>query len=171
MSELPPPLCRVARDAWVGGTAWPGERALAEETPVAFTYDGATHAVMMATPADLTDFAFGFSLTEGIVATAAGIAELEIVPLADGVDLRMWLAGEPSDAFAARRRRYLGPAGCGMCGLESLAEANRRIPRVASELLVPAASIEAALAALPAGQALNRETRAVDAGGFFQFGK
>jgi FdhD protein len=93
MSELPPPLCRVARDAWVGGTAWPGERALAEETPVAFTYDGATHAVMMATPADLTDFAFGFSLTEGIVATAAGIAELEIVPLADGVDLRMWLAG------------------------------------------------------------------------------
>jgi FdhD protein len=83
----------------------------------------------------------------------------------------MWLAGEPSDAFAARRRRYLGPAGCGMCGLESLAEANRRIPRVASELLVPAASIEAALAALPAGQALNRETRAVHAGGFFQFGK
>jgi FdhD protein len=106
---------------------------LAEETPIAFTYDGATHAVMMATPDDLTDFATGFSLTEGIVTSASEIAELEIVPVDDGVDLRMWLASGPSDDFSARRRRYLGPAGCGMCGLESLAEANREIPRVVAE--------------------------------------
>ena len=167
----PLPTCRVGRDAWSHGVANRGERTLAEETPVAFSYDGATHAVMMATPADLEDFAVGFSLTEGIVANAADIAELEIVPVADGIDLRMWLAGGPSDAFAARRRRYLGPAGCGMCGLESLAEANRAVPRVTSELRVPAASIEAALAALPASQALNLETRAVHAAGFWQAGR
>jgi FdhD protein len=170
MSDLPAPVQAVVRDLWSGGAARAGERALAEEVPVAFTYDGATHAVMMATPADLTDFAVGFSLTEGIVAAASDIAELAIVPVDTGVDLRMWLSGGPSDAFAARRRRYRGPAGCGMCGLESLAEANRAIPSVASELRVTAASIEAALAALPPAQTLNMRTRAVHAAGFWQRG-
>jgi len=99
------------------------------------------------------------------------IAELEIIPVDDGVDLRMWLAGGPSNAFAARRRRYLGPAGYGMCGLESLAEANRAIPRVVSELRVSGDAIAAALAALPAGQALNMQTRAVHAAGFWQPGQ
>jgi FdhD protein len=170
MSVLPPPVSRAARDFWSDGAVRPGERALAEETPVAFTYDGATHAVMMATPADLEDFAVGFSLTEGIITKAADIAELEVVPVDDGVNLRMWLSGAPSDAFAARRRRYLGPVGCGMCGLESLAEANRAIPRVVAEPRVSAGSIEAALAALPSAQTLNRETRAVHAAGFWQPG-
>jgi FdhD protein len=171
MNEVPAPVSRVVRDAWSGGAMRPGERALAQETPIAFTYDSATHAVMMATPADLTDFAVGFSLTEGIVTAASEIAELEIIPVDDGVDLRMWLAGGPSNAFAARRRRYLGPAGCGMCGLESLAEANRAIPRVVSELHVSGDAIAAALAALPAGQALNMQTRAVHAAGFWQPGQ
>jgi FdhD protein len=160
----------VVRDFWSGGAVRAGERVLAEETPVAFTYDGAAHAVMMATPADLTDFAVGFSLTEGIVAAASEIADLEIVPVDTGVNLRMWLSGGPSDAFEARRRRYWGPAGCGMCGLESLAEANRAIPRVTSELQVTAAAIEAALATLPPAQTLNRRTRAVHAAGFWQAG-
>jgi FdhD protein len=144
---------------------------LAEEVPVAFSYDGATHAVLMATPGDLEDFALGFSYTEGIVTTATEVAELAIVSVADGIVLRMWLTGERSDAFAARRRRFVGPAGCGMCGLESLAEANRTIPTASCELQVTRQDIKEAVAALPASQLLNMQTRAVHAAAFWQPGQ
>ncbi len=170
-AKPPPPVVPARRLAWRGAAAQSGERILAEETPIAFTYDGAVHAVMMATPADLADFALGFSITEGIIADAHEIAELEIMPGDDGVNLRMWLAGGPSEKFATRRRRYLGPAGCGMCGLESLAEANRAIPQVPSGRRVAPAEIAAALAALPAGQSLNHATRAVHAAGFWHEGE
>src|SRR5271169_5131002 len=149
---VPLPARRVLRQAWRDGSTVLGERTLAEEVPVAFSYDGATHAVLMATPDDLEDFALGFTLTEGIITTAAEIAELAIVSVADGIVLRMWLAGARSDAFAARRRRFVGPAGCGMCGLESLAEANRAVPIASCDLQVTRRHIEQAVAALPARQ-------------------
>ena len=165
---VPPPVRCVARQAWRNGSASTGERALAEEVPVAFSYDGATHVVLMATPDDLEDFALGFSCTEGIITAAAEIAELAVVSVADGIVLRMWLTGERSDVFAARRRRFVGPAGCGMCGLESLAEANRAIPTVSYDLQISRQEIAEAVAALPAGQQLNMQTRAVHAAAFWQ---
>jgi FdhD protein len=136
--------------------------------PVAFSYDGTTHAVLMATPDDLEDFALGFSYTEGIVAAPAEIAELAVVSVSEGIVLRMWLTGNRSDAFAARRRRFVGPAGCGMCGLESLAEANRAIPMADCDLQVSRHDIEEAVAALPARQQLNMRTRAVHAAAFWR---
>src|SRR5215813_8076406 len=147
---VPLPLQCVPRQAWRNGSTLLGERILAEEVPVAFSYDGATHAVLMATPADLEDFALGFSYTEGIVAAPAEIAELAIVSVADGIVLRMWLTGDRSDAFAARRRRFVGPAGCGMCGLESLAEANRVIPMVKDDLQVTRRDVAEAVTAMSA---------------------
>ena len=165
---VPPPARCVPRQAWRNGSTLIGERTLAEEIPVAFSYDGATHAVLMATPDDLEDFALGFSYTEGIITTAAEIAELAVVGVADGIVLRMWLTGDRSDAFAARRRRFVGPAGCGMCGLESLAEANRIIPLASCDLQVTRRDIEEAVAALPASQPLNMQTRAVHAAAFWQ---
>jgi FdhD protein len=165
---MPPPARCVPRQAWRNGSPLIGERTLAEEVPVAFSYDGATHAVLMATPDDLEDFALGFSYTEGIIAAAAEIAELTVVSVADGIVLRMWLTGERSDAFAARRRRFVGPAGCGMCGLESLAEANRAIPTVSYDLQVSRQDIAEAVAALPARQQLNMQTRAVHAAAFWR---
>ena len=147
---VPPPVQCVPRHAWRHGSDLLGERTLAEEVPVAFSYDGATHAVLMATPDDLEDFALGFSYTEGIITAPAEIAELAVVSVADGIVLRMWLTGGRSDAFAARRRRYVGPAGCGMCGLESLAEANRAIPMANCDLQVRRQDIAEAVAALPA---------------------
>jgi FdhD protein len=165
---VPPPARCVPRQAWRNGSTVLGERTLAEEVPVAFSYDGATHAVLMATPDDLEDFALGFSFTEGIIATAAEIAELAVVGVADGIVLRMWLAGDRSDAFAARRRRFVGPAGCGMCGLESLAEANRTIPMVRYDLQVSRRDIAEAVASLPARQQLNMQTRAVHAAAFWR---
>src|SRR5262249_55681753 len=124
-SAVPPSAQCVPRQAWRGGSASAGERTLAEEIPVAFSYDGATHAVLMATPDDLEDFALGFSFTEGIITALKEIAELDVVSVADGIVLRMWLTGNRSDAFAARRRRFVGPAGCGMCGLGRFGEADR----------------------------------------------
>ena len=165
---VPPPAQCVARQAWRNGSTLLGERTLAEEVPVAFSYDGATHAVLMATPDDLEDFALGFSYTEGIITTPAEIAELAVVSVADGIVLRMWLTGDRSDAFAARRRRFVGPAGCGMCGLESLAEANRTIPMASYDLRVSRQDIEEAVAALPARQQLNMQTRAVHAAAFWR---
>jgi FdhD protein len=167
-SAVPPSAQCVARQAWRNGAASLGERTLAEEVPVAFSYDGATHAVLMATPDDLEDFALGFSYTEGIIAARKEIAELDVVSVADGIVLRMWLTGNRSDAFAARRRRFVGPAGCGMCGLESLAEANRAIPKANYALQVSRRDIAEAVTAMSARQRLNMQTRAVHAAGFWR---
>jgi FdhD protein len=122
----------------------------------------------MMTPDDLDDFALGFSFTEGIIRDPDEIAELEMYGCPDGIVLRMWLIGERSDAFAARRRRFIGPAGCGMCGLESLAEANRAIPTVRNGFRVARDEIMEAVAAFPRAQALNRQTRSVHAAAFWQ---
>lgn len=166
--DLPPPTCRVTRAAWRGGRWEQGSRALPEETPVAFTYDGAAHAVMMATPGDLEDFAVGFSLTEGIITTPDDIDALDVVPIEAGIDIRLWLRAARAETLAERRRHMAGPVGCGLCGLESLAQANRAVPTVAAAPRVTPTMIVDALATLPAAQTLNTETRAVHAAGFWQ---
>jgi FdhD protein len=171
LEALPPSLRPVARQAWRGEPVAIAPRLLAEEVAVAANYDGTTHAVLMMTPEDLDDFALGFSFTEGIIRNPDEIAELEVYGCPDGIVLRMWLIGERSDAFAARRRRFVGPAGCGMCGLESLAEANRAIPRVRSNFSVGRGEVLNAVAALPCAQALNRQTRSVHAAALWQAGR
>jgi FdhD protein len=168
---VPPSVRRVSRQAWHNDSRLLGKRTLAEEVPVAFSYDGVAHAVLMATPDDLEDFAFGFTYTEGIITEPADIAELAVVSVPDGIVLRMGLRGARSDVFAARRRRFVGPAGCGMCGLESLAEANRVIPLVSCDLQVSRQDIAEAVAAIPARQQLNRQTRAVHAAAFWRPGR
>ena len=145
-----------------------GERSVAEETAVAFTYNGTAHAVMMATPADLEDFAIGLSLTEGIIQRADDISELEVVPCEDGVELRMWIPDERMRPYATRRRHLAGPTGCGLCGIESLSEAARLPPPVGDGLVITASAICAAMAALPGLQAINHETRAVHAAAFWR---
>jgi FdhD protein len=165
---VPPAVQCVPRQTWRNGSALLGEHSLAEEVPVAFSYDGMAHAVLMATPDDLEDFALGFSHTEGIITAPAEIAELAVVSVAEGIVLRMWLTGDRADVFAARRRRFVGPAGCGRCGLESLAEANRSIPMVGYDLRVSRQNIADAVAALPGRQQLNTQTRAVHAAVFWR---
>ncbi len=169
--NLPAPAHRVASAAWRNGKPCPDERTIPEETAVALTYNRVTHAVMMATPADLEDFAVGFSLSEGVIQSSTDLEALEVVSSEDGIELRMWIAEPRGDAFTDRRRHLAGPTGCGLCGIESLAEAMRRPPVVTSDLRISADMIGVAIASLPGAQSLNRETRAVHAAGFWQPGK
>ena len=169
--NLPSPVYRARRTAWRAGAPCAGERAIPEETAVALTYNRVTHAVMMATPADLEDFALGFSLSEGIVAGADEIETLEVVPGLNGIELRMWLADARGDAFTERRRHVAGPTGCGLCGIESLEQAVRTPPLVNSDLRVTHDMVSAAIASLPGAQHLNRETRAVHAAAFWEPGR
>ena len=110
------PVRSIVRTAWRGDVMTRGARALPEEMPIALTYNRSAYAVMLATPADLEDFALGFSLTEGIVETPSEIEELDIVPTDAGIELRMWLAPELADQMTQRQRRLAGPSGCGLCG-------------------------------------------------------
>ncbi len=149
------------------GTATPSRREVAEETAIAITYNRVTHAVMMATPADLEDFAAGFSLSEGIVPEANAIEELTVVEADGGIELRLWIAPAYMAALETRRRRLAGATGCGMCGLESLGEALRPVPAVPAGQVFHPAAIQAAAASLAGGQSLNRLTRSVHAAGFW----
>lgn len=164
---LSKPVRSVCRTVFRDGTVTRGVRAIPEETPIALTYNRSAYAVMLATPADLEDFAVGFSLTEGIVQSAAEIEELEVVSTEAGIELRMWLAPERADTMTQRQRRLAGPSGCGLCGLESLADAVRTPPHIASPASFDAAKIQVAMATLPAAQKLNHQTRAVHAAGFW----
>jgi len=101
------PFHRVQRMAWREREMRAGERAIPEEVAVALSYNGSSHAVMMATPQDLSDFAVGFSLTEGIVASADEIRSIDVIEEDIGIELRMWLAEPRAAALADRRRLAL----------------------------------------------------------------
>jgi FdhD protein len=143
------------------------KRTIPEEWATALVYDGTTAAVVMATPADFTDLAIGFSLTEGIIAAASEIDDLNVVPGVDGVELRMWLKAGSGARFKDRQRRLVGPTGCGLCGIESLDQAIRKDSFVARRISLASAQIEMAVEALSGAQALNRATRATHAAGFY----
>jgi FdhD protein len=168
MRQLPMPVVHRSRIAFRSSSAVLGERLIPEETAIAFTYNGSSHAVMMATPADLEDFAAGFSLTEGIVQATDDISQLEVVSGELGVELRMWISEARMQSYSSRRRHLAGPTGCGLCGIETLSEVSRPARRVGAGLHLAPEDICAAMAALPPAQMLNRQTRAVHAAAFWQ---
>ncbi len=96
---------------------------VAEEVPIALVYNGISHAVMLATPQDLEDFAVGFSLTEGIVESAADIYSTEIEAQENGFAVQMEIASASFSRLKDKRRNITGRTGCGLCGSESLDQA------------------------------------------------
>lgn len=143
-------------------------RLVPEEVPIAFSYGGSTHAVMMATPADLEDFAVGFSLAEGIIECVDEVVAIEAVEAGEGIDVQVTLKDMTAEALIARRRRMAGPVGCGLCGIESIEQATRAVRSVGSDdVRMTAREIVDATSMLSAAQDLNRQTRAVHAAGFY----
>jgi len=122
---------------------------------------------MMATPQDLEDFAIGFSLSEGVMTSSSDIDSLDVVRLLDSVELRMWLSKPRADRLQERRRHIAGPTGCGLCGIESIAEAMRPAAVVRRNRQFTPEQIMAAMESLPSRQKLNIETRAVHAAAFW----
>lgn len=126
-SGLPPCAVPVSMQvmAYHGSAPKPDTRALAAEAPVNLVYGSVPHAVMMATPADLEDFAYGFSLTEGIVDSVDEIRATRVEMAEDGLRLHVDLAPGRLREHLARKRAISGRTGCGVCGIEDLAQLPR----------------------------------------------
>ena len=151
---LPNPAVRVSCLARRHDVTAAAARVIPEETPIAFTYGGSTHAVMMATPADLEDFAIGFAITEGLVDSASDIGDTEIIASEQGIELRNWLQGGRQQAYSERRRSMAGPTGCGLCGIESLEQATRPLPKLDNSLRVASDALIGAMSELSGAQKL-----------------
>ncbi|MEY8875051.1 MAG: formate dehydrogenase accessory sulfurtransferase FdhD [Leptothrix sp. (in: b-proteobacteria)] len=162
LTDLPGAVRLPARVLRAGQTE-AGQEWVADEVPVALVYNGISHAVMMATPADLADFALGFSLSEGILAGPDELLDLEIESGPAGITLQLTVTARRLAGLKERRRSLAGRTGCGLCGTESLAEVVRPVAPLADGLHLAPAAIERAMLALAAAQPLNQATGATHA--------
>ncbi len=140
-----------------------GTDMVAEEVPIALTYNGISHAVMLATPADLEDFAIGFSLTEGIVRTPKEIYGIEIEETFNGIQINITIAGKSFFHLKEHRRNLAGRTGCGLCGTDSLVQAVKILPRLSRTPFVAIAPILAGFAQMETMQTLKQQTGATHA--------
>ncbi len=145
------------------GQPFAGTDMVADEVPVALEYNGISHAVMLATPADLQDFALGFSLTEGLVDEAAQVYDCEAERTPQGWVIRLEIAASCFARLKDRRRTLAGRTGCGLCGTDNLAQAVRPAPRVPSGRVYQAQAVLAGMQFIRAGQMLNGLTGATHA--------
>ena len=171
----PTPLLNSRPLVWRAEGLAHGQRQIPEETAVALTFGRATYAVMMATPADLEDFAWGFSQNEGLITAAEDITACDIVVRdiagESAIELRLDLVAARQDALWRRQRRLLGATGCGMCGMESLDAALEPLKPLTADLRLTAADLAAAMAGLGAHQVLNRQSHALHAAAFYLPGR
>jgi FdhD protein len=153
----------VAVERWKRGAIEHTTDLVAEEVPVALVYHDVPHVVMLATPADLEDYAVGFTLSEGLVERADEIRGVEVVAGEASVDVKITVAWERFAQLLQRRRNLTGRTGCGLCGAESAADAIRECPPVPAGLSVSTAELHAAIAQLAARQPINARTGSVHA--------
>lgn len=158
----PHPITRVTRT----GESLTASREIANESPVAIEFDGEPYAVMMATPADLEDFAVGFALSERIVQQASDIARTDIRYGERGIGIDLRLQQERSVRLAERRRALAGQSGCGICGLTTIEEALPELTPLTGAPSLRADALFAALDRLSERQILNSATGAVHAAAF-----
>jgi FdhD protein len=152
---------RLADDAAVAADA-----TVAEETPVALVYNGWPHVVMMCTPADIEDFALGFTLTEEIVTDPGEVTRIEAVRYSQGIEVEIVIPQPAADALHERGRSLVGRTGCGLCGVTTIDEALRAGKAVREARPIAPAAIFRAGEELPAWQRYNEGTGAVHAAGW-----
>ncbi|WP_185985267.1 formate dehydrogenase accessory sulfurtransferase FdhD [Aureimonas mangrovi] len=157
---------QVVMIAYRGGQFVTAPREVPEETAIAISVNGSTHAVMMATPDHVRDLALGLALNERIIAVPDEIERLEIEASELGLDCRLWLTAERASTYVQRRRQMTGPVGCGLCGVESLELAARELPMVTAEASLSGHEIARAMDAMSTHQVLGARTRAVHAAAF-----
>ncbi len=163
MNEEPATSSEVSVERWSRGELSSTTDRVAEEMPVALVYHGVPHVVMLATPADLEDFAVGFTLSEGLVDRPDEIRSVE-VEHGDGVsDVRVTVAWERFSDLLQRRRNLTGRTGCGLCGAETRDDAIREIPPVGPGPSVANADLHAAIGELSSRQPINETTGSVHA--------
>ena len=156
---------RVAASTFSYGEDEPAGSAMSVpvETAVEMAYGGVPFAVMMLTPGDLEDFAYGFSLTEGIVRSADDVRGVVVETLPQGLRIDTSLRPHSMARHFARRRAMSGRTGCGICGIEDLASLNAGETRSVQPPPVALDIVQRAVAALDKAQVLNAETRSVHA--------
>lgn len=137
-----------------------GQDSVAAEVPVALTYNRVSHVVMMATPSDLEDFAVGFSVTEGLVGSAADILSVRIIPRPGGLEAAMTITEPWFDRLATQRRNLSGRTGCGLCGAENIEQAMRLPDKVGNHLQLAHSALQAAIESLEQHQPLQGLTGA-----------
>lgn len=162
--EWPATTREVVVDRWRAGTA---ERVLdlvAEEAPIALTFHGVPHVVMLATPADLEDLAVGFTLSEQVVMRFAEIRSVEAAQRDDAeLEVRIGIDAARFSELLRRQRNLTGRTGCGLCGVQTIEEAIRTPAAVASDIRVSADELHSALEELRGRQRINARTGSVHA--------
>lgn len=159
-ASMPSPVWEAQVAVCGGIEGAPTRDVIAEEVPVALVYNGVSHAVMMASPSDLDDFALGFSLTEGILQSPDQLFGLDVVVGSEGISVEMNIAGDRFARLREQRRNMTGRTGCGLCGTESLAHAVRAIAPVTPKSLPGADVVQRALRDLKNHQPLQMQTGA-----------
>jgi FdhD protein len=161
--DRPPPVAALPHGVTkrpalrlTAGAIQPVDPSVADEVPVALVYNGLSHVVMMASPRDLEALALGFSLSEGILGSADELLDLRLTRSAAGIEIDLRITQRRFAGLKDRRRNLAGRTGCGLCGVESLAEALRAVPEIRSDLVVSRKAIDRAVAGLAPLQPLNR---------------
>lgn len=159
-----PPTARPRRVLRMrAGTLAEVDDAIVDEVPVALVYNGISHAVMMATPADLEDFALGFSLSEEIIVGPGQCYGIDVEQGPGGIAVQIEIAGSAFMALKERRRSLAGRTGCGLCGVDSLDQVCRNVATLAPARGFHTAGVRAAVAAIKPEQKLTHLTGAAHA--------
>jgi len=161
----------VAVQRWRRGTLTRTTDLVAEEMPVALVYHDVPHVVMLATPADLEDYAVGFTLSEGLVAGADEIRGVEVIQGETSADVKISVAWERFTQLLQRRRNLAGRTGCGLCGAETAEDAIRECPPVPAGVTITAAELHATMTQLASRQPINARTGSVHAAAWVVPGK
>ncbi len=149
-----------------GASAASATRAIPVEAPIAIEFNGIGYAVMMATPSDLEDFGTGFALSERLITHAAQIDDIHLHEGDAGWVMRIAIPQDRMAAVVERVRTRASESSCGLCGLESLEQIARPLPKLAQTIEVSDQAIFAALAELTRHQPLSRSTGGTHAAAF-----